>query len=227
MLPSNFVDKIISIPPWHHVNLTKRSSSSSRHHANINWHHLQASPSWLPPPRATCAGPSHQRCTMVHTEIWKAGDCRPGQNYQLWSHWTKVKAKLLKPFKQISEVLVPFRLDFTSAHTQLLSSTTMRTREIFSTKTSSQACLSFFIFPPSCNIEQPILGRPDSFVYRFRMLGGKLGFEQKNNWKKVVISNAAWFSTMESNGRISGGSYWKHWKTLASESKWSEQLTSP
>ena len=77
----------------------------------------------------------------------------------------------------------PLRLDFTLVPIQQLSSTPMRTREIFSTKTSSQACLSFFIFPPSCNIEQPILGRPDSFVYRFRMLGGKLGFEQKNNWK--------------------------------------------
>ena len=144
----------------------------------------------------------------------------------MWSHWTKVQAKLLKPFKQISEVLVPFRWDFTSAHTQLLSSTTMRTREIFSTKTSSQACLSFFTLPPSCNIEQPILGRPDSFVYRFRMLGGKLGFEQKII-EKVVIRIPGLFSMMESNGRISGGLYWKHWKTLASESKWSEQLTSP
>ena len=94
----------------------------------------------------------------------------------------KSSSKAVEPIEAVIWGFGPLRLDFTSAHTQLLSSTTMRTREIFSTKTSCQALSSFFIFPPSCNIEQPILGRPDSFVYRFRMLGGKLGFEQKNNW---------------------------------------------
>ena len=115
---------------------------------------LQASPLGLPPPCAPCSRPAHQRRTMVHTEIRKAG-----------TH----SKKDLSPKKSL--VMIPHRLGFTLVPILQSYSTTMRTQEICSTKTLSQA----HIFYQPFILEWPISGRPDSFVYRFRMLGGKLG----------------------------------------------------
>ena len=115
---------------------------------------LQASPPGLPPPCAPCSRPAYQRRTMVHTEIRKAG-----------TH----SRKDLSPKKSL--VMIPHRLGFTLVPILQSYSTTMRTQEICSTKTLSQA----HIFYQPFILEWPISGRPDSFVYRFRMLGGKLG----------------------------------------------------
>ena len=151
---------------------------------------------------------------MVHTEIREDGIIPPQRKISL---------------TKISSIDSLYRLGSTLARILQSSSMTMRTQEICSTKTSSQA--ETFINPPLHPwMTWPISGRPDSFVYRFRMLGSKLGsVPRKISWM-TSVNNLGSFSTMERNGKISEDSSWKLWKTLALESElfwipWDSLLT--
>ena len=151
---------------------------------------------------------------MVHTEIREDGIIPPQRKISL---------------TKISSIDSLYRLGSTLARILQSSSMTMRTQEICSTKTAYQA--ETFINPPLHPwMTWPISGRPDSFVYRFRMLGSKLGsVPRKISWM-TPVNNLGSFSTMERNGKISEDSSWKPWKTLALESElfwipWDSLLT--